>query len=702
MKIRSIFAYTLLLSTATMAMDAPAGLNGSSQGNLDRENLQALITQTFGTNRQDFDQLYQRFQGNSERIWSFMENERETGTTSVQCLVRDIDNLHLPQDADLEAQQKQITANHEKAEDELLKGKTELQKVSDTIAQYTAQIEEQEQLLKDIYAKNFPRLKKDNELQIRNLRNELKEAEELYSETARQRSHFRSCLIRSKSNIAGHESLIRSYEESITRFRSQIERYHTKNSEYHQQILSAIRQSQSYSFYEKWQEQNRQEISKLQQQIATKREEISRLQQDITSEQEDIKTYSTLVESVDQELELIYNQISQARQKIKQYQNEIDSVNPPPVYFNEDAETVKKIRTSIAQLQQAIEQQGTVKNKIERTIMATHATITNLQAQRAELTQQIHQARTATNERVLRLLREQIVADEREDTAMLNRLIDSHIAEIQDYRQPAETIARELSTAINQQRQQQRLEAAAAEAKRQQEIQQQQAFKDNAFEALKTGNLEAFMANFQGLTSKTVHNPEGYRLIHVAAEYGRVREAQEIAKHAVSLERLVNVELRNGSTSLHLAAGAGHTEFVQFLLSNGADILKVTPTGVTILEMALNYLEGRLDEDDTAGIENGHKLINIIEEAITKATEDTPFSSSASSLQGLKRAVISVMRRIKSKPATNANERLLEELKRLFSSLRDINDKIVAKERKRMEEEERKSKLHYRSMLNFN
>lgn len=697
MKIRSIFAYTLLLSTATMAMDAP-----NRPDSLDRKTLQALVTQTFGTNKQDFDQLYQRFNGDSERIWSFMENEKIRDTNAGRHLARELEDLHLYHDTDLEAHQEQLTANLEKAEAKLLKEETELQKVKDTIAQYTAQIEEQEQLLKDMYAKNFPHLKKDNEFQIKNLRNELKEAEELYSETARRRSHFRSCLITSKSNIAGHESLLRSYEESITRFRNQIERYQTKNSEYHQEILSAIRQGQSYSFYEKWQEQNRQEISRLQQQIATKREEISRLQQEITSEQEDIKMYSTLVESVEQKLELIYSQISQAHQKIKQYQDEIDSVNPPQVYFNEDVETVKKIRTSIAQIQQAIEQQGAVKNKIERDLVATHATIANLQGQRAELTQRIHQARTATNEQVLRLLRDQIVADDREDTAMLNRLIDRHIAQIQDYRQPVEAIARELSTAINQQRQQQRLEAAAAEAKRQQEIQQQQAFKDNAFEALKTGNLEAFMANFQGLTSKTVSNPEGYRLIHVAAEYGRVREAQEIIKHAVSLERLVNVELRNGSTSLHLAAGAGHTEFVHFLLSNGANILKATPSGVTILEMALNYLEGRLDEEDAAGIENGHALVKIIEEAIAKATEDTPFSSSASSLQSLKRAVISVMTRIKSKPVTEANERLLEELKRLSSSLRDINDKIAAKERKRMEEEERKSKLHYRSMLHFN
>ncbi|XP_063964414.1 ankyrin repeat and death domain-containing protein 1A-like [Lytechinus pictus] len=85
---------------------------------------------------------------------------------------------------------------------------------------------------------------------------------------------------------------------------------------------------------------------------------------------------------------------------------------------------------------------------------------------------------------------------------------------------------------------------------------------------------------------------KGWTPLHYAAWKNRLNIVNFILSQPEHRKELVNWPGKDGSTSLHLAVGAGHLSTVEALINHGADLRTQLNNGQTSLHLAAQHLDG--------------------------------------------------------------------------------------------------------------
>lgn len=101
----------------------------------------------------------------------------------------------------------------------------------------------------------------------------------------------------------------------------------------------------------------------------------------------------------------------------------------------------------------------------------------------------------------------------------------------------------------------------------------------SVWEAAKNGDLVAVKDTVENLSNINEHDDNGFSALHHACEQGHFLIAEYLFQRQANLndltegkERIFEDEESDPKYSLHLAAGKGHKDIVEFLLKNGVDV----------------------------------------------------------------------------------------------------------------------------------
>ncbi|WP_010300448.1 ankyrin repeat domain-containing protein [Candidatus Odyssella thessalonicensis] len=190
----------------------------------------------------------------------------------------------------------------------------------------------------------------------------------------------------------------------------------------------------------------------------------------------------------------------------------------------------------------------------------------------------------------------------------------------------------------------------------------------------------------QAKTDKDLNyrDENGYSLLHVIAELNLTSAIRSLECYQRSwLIKNINATTPNGITPLHLAAGQGKQDMISDLCTYGADIFALTSSGVFVLELALNYVEGQLHEDNQAGICNGFELMESIISLVTKRAS-APDQLTRPALSCLALAIGRYLEQLQVQSNYGHWKDFSTRLDGLFTYLHDLEFRVIIKEKENM------------------
>ncbi len=581
--------------------------------------------------------------------------------------------------------------NADQVDQQIQKGSSESSELKAKMLDLQKRMSVLEQTITSMYPeKNFS---------IRDIEENILEAESTIKFNTEQIDFYRRAVSERLESKARFQRKIDEIASEVKEKRSEIERLVaennkliTENEVVHQQILTNIR-SGNYdcSSLERKKEQN----------ILTRRsntEKIGLLKSGILSLQETVRSYEGLIRDIEAYVRELTSNSADRQKEIDQIKANLVKLKASLVMEKErQAEQVKVSSVKLKEYQQTlIGLQGDyqvlakrfkeITEELQRLSRLKQAHQLKLEALRSQRHLKVEERKL----NVFNLVKQQLQS--------ISRLYFDKFYELENgsTEQIVKNIVEKLKVQAkeeqeDQERFRQKLERIEQERKLE-EARQQSLSQDLRLCLLNGDSLE----NVKKITGQLkslawTWNKDNSTLLHFAVEGGKrdlVQHILQFANRGIS----VNSLLSNGESPLHRAAFLGHAEIAQDLIKHGANVFhKTSEQGVSVLEAALNYLEGCVDQEKWDRLGNAFTLIGVILDAMKKPddSQSGSFPSPQPILLLIKRVCDKIGKSNIEEERRKEETRRLQEYENWIRRLVILHEEYLAK-KKQMEEKQRR------------